>query len=420
MWWLLACSEYDVNGKKEQPAAGDPQIEVSPLELDFGTTVPGTTLSGAVDIRNVGDSQLTLETPKLADPSGVFAMENLETSTLEPEQQTRLPLSFSPTTAESSSGTLAIYSDDPDTPRVDVILTGSGLPPALTIAPLAYDFGSLEPSTSATVDILLSSSGSSDLHLSGLRYEGSEMSLVDDGSNGCGPLPWTLPPGSSCTVRVGYSPTDTTADEGRLYVTSDDPSQPESIATQVGNAKPFVGFSTGWYIVDDQTMYDTTSNPSYIVDYHGELDGYWYEPSGAHGMIGSVDIPGDFAILRNYILARAGSPTPVSGPLNFDSASSVPALTSASYSWILCDFWLDPTDDPARYSISSGSVDDGLLVIVNGQILGNILLGQTGNWPLSGAIPGQVNSLVLILMDNAQVNKYAHDLAFYKDGVMVH
>jgi hypothetical protein len=218
---------------------------------------------------------------------------------------------------------------------------------------------------------------------------------------------------------VDYAPVDASADTGTLIASSDDPLKPEASATQTGNGKPFEGFSTGWYIVDDSTSYETTSNPNYVVDYHGDLDGYWYEPSGAHGLMGSADPIGDFAILRNYILARAGNPTPVSGPLQFDTASSVPALTWASYSWILCDFWLDTSDDPSRYSISSGSVDDGLLILMNGQMLGSIKLGESGSWPLSNAIPGQVNSLIFILMDNAEVNKYVHDLAFYKDGVMV-
>jgi hypothetical protein len=229
----------------------------------------------------------------------------------------------------------------------------------------------------------------------------------------------TLAPGEFVDVRVDYVPTDDQPDEGYIVVTSNDPDQPEATANQIGNARAWEGFSTGWYIVDDATNYETTSNAAHTVESHGDLDGYWYEPSGAHGLIDSADPTADFATLHDYVIARAGAPTPVTGPLNFRTSSTVPSLTYASYSYVLCDFWLDSTDDPALYAISSGAVDDGILVIVNGEILGNLILGQTGSWPLTNAHAGEVNSLVVILMDNAQVDKYLVDLAFYRDGVMV-
>jgi hypothetical protein len=172
--------------------------------------------------------------------------------------------------------------------------------------------------------------------------------------------------------------------------------------------------------VDDSTNYETTSNASYRVDYHGDSDGYWYEPSGARGLVGSADPVGDFAILRDYVIARAGAPTPVTGPLNFRTSSSVPSLTYASYSYVVCDFWIDPADDPALYEVVTGNVDDGVRVIVNGVVLGDIILGGTGRFSLDGVgVPGEVNTLAVILMDNAQVDKYLYDLGFYRDGVIV-
>lgn len=183
--------------------------------------------------------------------------------------------------------------------------------------------------------------------------------------------------------------------------------------------RPFTGFSTGWYIVDSDDHYDTQSDPGHAVTEYGDPDGYWYEPSGAHGMIGSGDPARDFATLHDYVVTRAGAPTPVSGPLTFTGTSTVPTFTEASYSYILCDFWLDPADDPSLYQITSGVVDDGIEVIVNGAILGQISLGSSGAWPLDNAVTGDVNTLVVILMDNSEVDKYVNDLAFYRDGVMV-
>lgn len=204
-----------------------------------------------------------------------------------------------------------------------------------------------------------------------------------------------------------------------VTVVSDDPDEPTLVATQTGNMRVVEGFSTGWYIVDDSTVYGTTSNPSYVVDYHGHPDGWWYEPSGAHGLIGFADPVADFAVLRDYVIARAGSPAAVNGPLSFRSSSSVGALTQASYSYILCHFWLDTADDPALHAITMGTVDDGIQVMVNGEILGNVTLGNSGSFGLENAAPGEVNTLVVILMDNAAVDEYVYDLAFTRDGVSV-
>jgi hypothetical protein len=58
--------------------------------------------------------------------------------------------------------------------------------------------------------------------------------------------------------------------------------------------------------------------------------------------------------------------------------------------------------------------------MVYGEVLGDILLGNSGRWSLDGVgVPGAVNTLAVILMDNAQVDKYVYDLAFLKDGVIV-
>ena len=286
--------------------------------------------------------------------------------------------------------------------------------------PELHDFGTLDYAATDSVLVTLSNAGDATLTLTNLSYTTNTTELAMDALTDVnGELPWTLAPGASLQVRVDYAPTDDVADEGYITILSDDPDEPEAYANQIGNARAWEGFSTGWYIVDDSTNYETTSNPSYTIESYGDMDGYWYEPSGAHGLIDSADPTADFDLLHDYIIARAGTPTPVTGPLTFHTVSSVPAFTYASYSYILCDFWLDSTDDPALYSISSGTVDDGILILVNGEILGNLTLGGSGSWPLDNAVPGAVNTLIVILQDNSAVDKYLNDLAFYRDGVIV-
>lgn len=291
--------------------------------------------------------------------------------------------------------------------------------PAIDVQPTYHDFGEANAWEATSQSITLTNVGHKALEVSGLGYDATSAELAfsaDEATNG--QLPWVLQPGESRVAVVTYTPIDEGADEGTLVVDSNDPVQPRVDAVQVGAAR-FTGFSTGWYIVNDDTPYDLTSNATYRVDYDGDPDAYWYEPSGNHGMTASADVAGDFAALRDYVITRAGGPTPVTGPLSFYAPSDLPDMLEGSFSYILCDFWMGPSEDPARYSISTGLVDDGVRVIVNGAIIGELTYNQSGSWPLTNAVPGQVNTLVVILVDNAMWEKYVNDLAFYKDGVMV-
>ena len=65
-------------------------------------------------------------------------------------------------------------------------------------------------------------------------------------------------------------------------------------------------------------------------------------------------------------------------------------------------------------------MDDGLRVMVNGTVLGDIIFSGSGRFSLAGVgVPGVVNTLAVILMDNAATNKSVSDLAFYRNGVIV-
>ena len=304
--------------------------------------------------------------------------------------------------------------------------TGSGVfdtgptAPDILVGPPTWDFGTLDPGAAAEVEISITNTGDAMLVVDDVAYSSTSGELSMDrllGSNGS--LPWRIDPGASIPVKVSYTPTDDSADTGTVTVSSNDPDEPSAQAVQSGNGRLFEDFFTGWYVYDDGIAYETTSNPSYVVDHHGDEDLYWYEPSGAHGLLGSGDPVTDFAVMRQYVLDHAGAPIVPTGPFSYDADSELATFEWATFTYFMCDFWLDTSDDPSLYEISSGTVDDGIQVMVNGAILGRITLGQSGSWPLSNAVAGQVNTLIIILVDDSAVDKYIHDLAFYRDGVMV-
>jgi hypothetical protein len=291
--------------------------------------------------------------------------------------------------------------------------------PDVSLEPAFHDFGSLELGSTDSLELTLANFGSAPLHVSGLSYSGTSAELVLDATEALyGPFPWQLSPGEARVLEVAYVPVDTVADGGALRVRSDDPDEPVALAEQLGRARPFAGFSTGWYVYDDPT-HVYTEDPAHVVDTVGDPDGYWYEPSGLHALMGSADPVADFATLRDWVIARAGAPYPYAGPFSLQTTSSVTRLEAATFAYVLCDFWLDSDENPAAYTLSVSDVDDGVRVLLNGELLGQIGYGMGGSWSLANATPGEVNTMILVLQDNAKVDKFVDDITFAKDGVPV-
>jgi len=418
---LFACNEYQLKDEDEpsdtQVPLGEPDIRVEPASVDFGTLSAGQSATEVLTVTNVGDALLGLD-GVCFQGSGPFSFTQVESVLLTAGQATTFTASFEPDRAGSFAAELWVESADPDTPRVVVPLTGAATGPDLVLDPLTYDFGTLGLWETAAMDLTLRNEGSSTLTIANWAYDASSDELSLD-ARGLDVFPIALEPGEELTVGVKYVPTDAEPDEGFLLVRSDDPLEPEATASQQGNGTAPESFETAWYVWDDGLQHETMSSPTYVVDHHGDPDLYWYEPSGAHGLIGSADPEADFTILRDYVIASAGAPVTVTGPFNFSSGSTLATFQYATFTYVLCDFFSAPDDDPGLYTISAGSVDDGIEVLVNGAILGYLTLGQSGSWPLTNALLGERNTLVVILVDDSAVDRYLHDLAFYRDGVMV-
>ena len=180
-------------------------------------------------------------------------------------------------------------------------------------------------------------------------------------------------------------------------------------------------FSYGWHILDEGDWVATTTDPAHPVTYHGDTDAYWYEPSGNHGLLSSSTPESDFASMRDYVLERVPDPTHSLGNLHYYADSDVDSFRYATFSYILCDFWVGSTDDASLYHLDTGPVDDGIEVMVNGSILGFLRLNEGGDsWNLEDHIRLDArNTLIVILADNAERNKFIQDMAFWRGEIMV-
>jgi hypothetical protein len=180
-------------------------------------------------------------------------------------------------------------------------------------------------------------------------------------------------------------------------------------------------FSLGWHILDESVPIATDTNPAHFVDHHGDTDLYWYEPSGVHGLIDSADSVSDFLHMREYVIERVPDPTMGIGLLHFYADSALDTFALATFTYVLCDFWVDETDDPGLYILTTGPVDDGIQVMLNGETMGHLKLDDPGgSWELGSHIKqGERNTLIVLLVDDSARNKFIQDMGFYRDGIMV-
>ena len=180
------------------------------------------------------------------------------------------------------------------------------------------------------------------------------------------------------------------------------------------------GFSLGWHIVDEGQLVDTTTDGAHFVDHHGDYDLYWYEPSGLHGLTESADPGEDFEALRDYVLERAPEPMEGIGLLHYYRDSVVDTFNRATFTYVLCDFWVEAGEDFSAYELSTGPVDDGIKVLVNGVTMGHLKLDDPGTtWNLASVLEPGRNTLIVLLVDDSERNKFIQDMAFYRSGVMV-
>jgi len=180
-------------------------------------------------------------------------------------------------------------------------------------------------------------------------------------------------------------------------------------------------FSLGWHLLDEGDLIPTDTNPSHVVSEHGDIDSYWYEPSGNHGLTGDGDSSEAFERMREYVLERVPEPTIGIGNLHYYADSTVSSFSEATFTYVMADFVVSESEDPYDYWLTVAAVDDGIQVIVNGTILGYLKLDEMGrDWDLGPYIRlGERNTLIVVLVDNAERNKFIQDMAFYRGEVMV-
>jgi len=230
-----------------------PQISASPASINFGSVSTGLNGTSTLTLSNTGSADLTVSLITLTGAE--FSISGLTTpKTISAGQSAQATVTFSPTSAGSASGNIAITSNDPTTPTLNVPLSGTGSSTAtgrLSANPASLSLGTVAVGNNTSGQVVVSNTGNAAVHVSAVSATGTGFSVSGMTT------PATLNPSQTATLTVAFAPTAAGSVTGSVTLTSDASNSPFTIALSGTGAQAGLGVSPTTFnfgsIVDGQT-----------------------------------------------------------------------------------------------------------------------------------------------------------------------
>jgi len=230
----LGCSDQSLHNEPDEPVPpAPPDIDVTPMSLEFGTLEMGSALTQEVTISSVGGQDLHISGLHIDGPAH-FTLEVEETPlVMGPGAVSMARITYTALDGVDASGVFRINSNDPDEEVVEVALHGMGLGPAIVIDPPTWDFGNHHVFCEETVDLWVESVGNSPVTVSSWTFEAIPSSTVMTWSTQDLYEGLELMPGDSAMVTISFFPEDVDNYQGQLVVEVEQEIPPGE-ATQTG------------------------------------------------------------------------------------------------------------------------------------------------------------------------------------------
>lgn len=259
--WIVLTMASAAACDRDTTRSTQPVIEVTPRSVFFGPVAVGERAHKTLRIASQGLAPLSVTAAQLEPlgsqgASGAFTIEGVPLQ-IASQREDVVTVHFAPEVVGSHEALLVLISDDPEKPRVEIPLVGSGAAPSLsitptcetsaecvgsaTLSPPSLHFGP-EPFTRAQAlplhrlpGVRLRNVGEVPVVVRELRLEGpdaADFALAAELLNGTGPdgLPsLTIPVGEAVLLPLRYTPRTPTqaAATAALVVRSSDAQTPE-------------------------------------------------------------------------------------------------------------------------------------------------------------------------------------------------
>jgi hypothetical protein len=220
------------------PSSSPCELQAIPSTLNFGFVGAGSSRTNKVEILNVGFADCDIFQANLTvNPSQVFAVLTslpAQGQSLPPNQRLTLELSYTPSGAPQSQGTLIILSSDQANPQLAITLLGASGQSCIEVLPSPIDLGASKVGCRGLDDtVTVINACSTPLTISGVRFNGqatdSEIRLRRAPT-----FPITLALGQSTEIVLAYVPADLGTDQRTLEILNSAPGQSPYLVPLVG------------------------------------------------------------------------------------------------------------------------------------------------------------------------------------------
>jgi hypothetical protein len=230
-----------------------PQISLSAPAVNFGSVSVGTTGTNNLSLSNTGATDLTVSVVTVTGTE--FGVTGVTTpKAISSGQSVPLSLSYRPTAAGGSTGSLSITSNDPTNPTMTVALSGTGSAKAvgqLSANSSSLNLGNVSTGSHASQNIVLSNTGNAPVNISSIQVVGNGFSV-----GGITP-PAVVNPTLSATLAVTFTPSAAGITAGTVTITSDASSVPLTVSLSGAGVQPGLSVSPASFnfgsVVDGQT-----------------------------------------------------------------------------------------------------------------------------------------------------------------------
>lgn len=244
--WCLLLILVSSGAVLQTAQAQAPEIDIVPSNrsLNFTPTPAGTSSAQLnFDIENNGDADLIITSMTLAGATPaeftLIDTNSCASATILAGQKCTAGVTFNPGIAGSYAAVVEIISNDADEGTLHLGLSGIGTPPTTSIllTPVGIPFAATVLGTeTATRDITITNTGSSDLTVSGISLGGDdpgEFTLVNE--NTC---ETAIAAGNTCTFQAKFTPTTEGSKRATVNVASDDAVNPTMSIALTGYGLP--------------------------------------------------------------------------------------------------------------------------------------------------------------------------------------
>jgi hypothetical protein len=242
-------------------SAVQPALAVTPSSASFGNVTEGTPATQTIQLSNSGTG--TLLVTQLSVAGSGFSTGTLALPvTLISGQSTTFNVEFAPTSAGSTSGSVTVVSNAPNSPAL-ISLTGTGIAATQSLSFSASNlaFGSVNAGSSSTQNVTVTNAGNSSVTISQIAESGAGFALSGASA------PVSLNAGQSMIFGVIFSPNAAGNDTGTVVVTSTAAGSPKSIAlsgtgVQTASHSVALAWTPSTSAVVGYNVYRSTANGS--------------------------------------------------------------------------------------------------------------------------------------------------------------